>query len=87
MNEYAARLNKIFTHAKNSKLKFNSICALKNLIFFHNSNKEIKKSLMKKISYETLFYFFDDPEISIQEQILLIIRSLLFKTPEDIDEV
>ena len=57
------------------------------MIFFHNSNKEIKKSLMKKISYETLFYYIDDPDQSIQEQILLIIRSLLFKTADDIDEV
>ena len=87
LNEYASKLNKLFIKAKNSKLKFNSICALKNMLFYHSSNREIKKSIMKKISYETLLSNFEDQDLTIQEQILLIFRSLLYKNPEDIDEV
>ena len=87
LNDYATKLTKISINAKDGRLRYNSICGLKNIIFFSNSNKEIKKSIMKKVSYDTLFSFIDDKDCLIQEQILLILRSLLFKNAEDIDEV
>ena len=42
---------------------------------------------MKKITYETLLTLIDDDEVSIQEQVLLIFRVLVYKTAEDIEEV
>jgi len=42
---------------------------------------------MKKLSYETLLSLLDDEDISIQEQALLILRCLLFKSSEDVEEV
>jgi hypothetical protein len=42
---------------------------------------------MKKVTYDLLFTLLDDEEINIQEQALLIFRALLFKTPEDVEEV
>ena len=42
---------------------------------------------MKKLTYETLLSLIDDEEVSIQEQSLLIFRVLVYRTPEDIEEV
>jgi hypothetical protein len=56
---------------------------------YHNNNtKDIKKSMMKKISYDFLLTLLEDEEDEkIQEQALLMIRSLLYKTPDDVEEV
>jgi hypothetical protein len=42
---------------------------------------------MKKVTYDFLINLLDDEDNTIQEQVLLIFRVLLFKTTEDIDEV
>jgi hypothetical protein len=60
---------------------------LKNLVFFSVNNKEGKKIVIKKLTYNTLLNLLDDPELTIQEQALLIFRFLLYKTAEDIEEV
>lgn len=72
---------------KHSKIRYNSVCAIKNIIYSLNTNKEIKKNIMKKLTYETLLLLIDDEEVSIQEQSLLIFRVLVYRTPEDIEEV
>jgi hypothetical protein len=42
---------------------------------------------MKKITYDLLMTVLDDEDTHVQEQGLLIVRHLLFKGPEDIEEV
>lgn len=85
--ECVSRLIKIFKATTHKKIRFNSVCAMKNIFFSVNSNREIKKNIMRKITYETLLTLLDDPDSSIQEQSLLIFRVLLYKSPEDIEEV
>lgn len=84
-----SKLLKILLNTKHNKIRFNSICAIKNIMFYSNQNqtREIKKSIMKKFTYEYLLTLLDDEDISIQEQALLIVRFLLFKTSDDIEEV
>lgn len=85
--ECISRLLKIFKATTHKKIRFNSVCAMKNIIFSVNSNRDIKKNIMKIITYETLLSLLDDQDIAIQEQALLIFRVLLYKSFEDIDEV
>lgn len=85
--ECVSRLLKIFKATTHKKIRFNSVCAMKNIFFSVNSNREIKKNIMRKITYETLLTLLDDPDPSIKEQSLLIFRVLLYKSPEDIEEV
>jgi len=56
-------------------------------MYYSNNSKEIKKTIMKKLGYETLMSLLDDEDIGIQEQALLILRCLLFKSTDDIEEV
>ncbi len=85
--ECISRLLKIFKATTHKKIRFNSVCAMKNIIFSVNSNRDIKKNIMKKITYDTLLSLLDDQDIAIQEQALLIFRVLLYKSFEDIEEV
>jgi hypothetical protein len=91
--ECVSKLHKILTATKNNNIRYNTICSIKNILYHicsmtSNSNyKDIKKNIMKKLTYDFLLNLLDDPEIRIQEQALIIFRSLLFKSPEDIDEV
>lgn len=78
---------KIYNNTNNSKLRYNVICAIKNILYYSNNNKEIKKTIMKKLTYDTLINLLDDEETTIQEQGLLIFRCLLFKNSEDVEEV
>jgi hypothetical protein len=85
--ECVTKLLKILTNTKHNKIRFNAICAIKNIMFYSNSNRDIKKTIMKKFTYDLLLSYLDDEDIAIQEQALLIFRVLLFKASEDIEEV
>ena len=85
--ECVNRLMKIFKTTTHKKIRLNAVFALKNVLYSLNSNFEMKKSLMKKITYETLLSLLDDNDKVIQVQALLMFRVLLFKSSEDIDEV
>jgi hypothetical protein len=88
--ECVSKLLKIINNTKHNKIRYNSICSIKNIIFYitnQSNSKEIKKSIMKKVSYDFVLNLLDDEDILIQEQALLIFRVLLFKTSDDIDEV
>ena len=85
--ECVNRLMKIFKTTTHKKIRLNAVFALKNVLYSLNSNFEMKKSLMKKITYETLLSLLDDSDKVIQVQALLMFRVLLFKSSEDIDEV
>jgi hypothetical protein len=52
-----------------------------------SSSREIKKAAMKKITYEFLMSLLDDEDPSVQDQALIIFRSLLQRSADDIDEV
>ena len=85
--ECVNRLMKIFKTTTHKKIRLNAVFALKNILYSLNSNFEMKKSLMKKITYETLLSLLDDSDKVIQVQALLMFRVLLFKSSEDIEEV
>ena len=91
--ECVSKLLKILTNTKHNKIRFNSIFSIKNIFFYissnlsGSSNRDIKRQIMKKISYDFLLNLLDDEDIGIQEQALLIFRVLLFKTSEDVEEV
>jgi hypothetical protein len=85
--ECVTKLLKILTNTKHNKIRFNAICAIKNIMFYSNSNRDIKKNIMKKFTYDLLLTYLDDEDITIQEQALLIFRVLLYKSSEDIEEV
>lgn len=61
--------------------------ALKNIIYSSNSQRDIKKSIMKKITYDYLIELCNDEDYSIQVQALYIFRILVNSTSEDIEEV
>jgi hypothetical protein len=88
-----SKLLKILSTTKHSKIRLNSIFSIKNILYYISSMstnvnyKDIKKSIMKKITYDYLLNLLDDEDTGIQEQALIIIRFLLHKTPDDIDEV
>ncbi len=85
--ECVNRLVKIFKTTTHQKIRFNSIFAIKNILYSVNMNKEVKKNIMKKITYNVLIDLLKDPDVKIVEHTLLIFRILLYKTPDDIEEV
>ena len=85
--ECVNRLVKIFKTTTHQKIRFNSIFAIKNILYSVNMNKEVKKNIMKKITYNVLIDLLKDPDIKIVEHTLLIFRILLYKTSDDIEEV
>ena len=85
--ECVSRLVKIFKTTTHQKIRFNSIFAIKNILYSVNTNKDIKKNIMKKITYNVLIDLLKDPDVKIVEHTLLIFRILLYKTPDDIEEV
>lgn len=86
MIDYINKLFHILNNNKHSKIRYNAVCAIKNIIYSLNTNRDTKKNIMKKITYDTLLTLIDDEEVSIQEQSLLIFRVLVYRTPEDIEE-
>ena len=85
--KFISKLKEIFLKSTHSKIRFNSICAIKNIFYSVNSKNEIKKNIVKKITYDFLLELLDDNDIQIQIQSLLIFRVLLFKNKEDIEDV
>ena len=73
------------TYSKHSSLRKGAICALKNFLFM--ATLELKRKILKELTYQHLFELLDDQEINIQEQILSIFRNLLYKSSEDVIEV
>ncbi|KAJ3413330.1 Armadillo repeat-containing protein 8 [Chytridiales sp. JEL 0842] len=71
--------------SSNSTLRLNSVWALKNLLF--QAESEIKHTVMGMFGWGKLARLVDDPEISIQEQSLNLIRNLACGKESDIDFV
>lgn len=80
------RLVKIFKNAKHPKIRYNSIFAIKNIVFYCNNKGELKRAIMKKVGYDTILSLLDEEE-QMQEQALIIFRVLLYKAADDIEEV
>ena len=85
--ENVNRLVKIFKTTIHQKIRYNSLFALKNILYSVNTNKDYKKNIMKKVTYNLLIDSLKDSDSKIVEQSLLIFRILLYKNPEDIEEV
>ena len=85
--ENVNRLVKIFKTTTHQKIRYNSLFALKNILYSVNTNKDYKKNIMKKVTYNLLIDSLKDSDSKIVEQSLLIFRILLYKNPEDIEEV
>lgn len=81
------KLLKILNTTKHNKIRSNAVFALKNIIYSSNSQRDIKKSIMKKITYDYLIELCNDEDYSIQVQALYIFRILVNSTSEDIEEV
>ena len=75
--ENVNRLVKIFKTTIHQKIRYNSLFALKNILYSVNTNK----------AYNLLIDSLKDSDSKIVEQSLLIFRILLYKNPEDIEEV
>ena len=73
------------TQSKHTSLRYKSLCAIKNLLF--TATKDLKHTIMNKLTYSRLYVLLDDEEYFIQEQALSVFRNLLFKNPEDIQDV
>ena len=85
--ENVNRLVKIFKTTIHQKIRYNSLFALKNILFSVNTNKDYKKNIMKKVTYNLLIDSLKDSDSKIIEQSLLIFRILLYKGQDDIEEV
>ena len=87
------KILKILNSTKHNKIRFNCIFSIKNILYYissnlsGNSNRDLKRQIMRKITYECLLNLLEDDDNSIVEQVLLIFRVLLYKTSEDIEEV
>jgi hypothetical protein len=64
-------------------LRLSSIWLLKNLVF--KSDSSLKKSILSKLSKETIFELINDEEAPIQEQTLNFLRNILAGSVCDID--
>ena len=85
--ENVNRLVKIFKTTTHQKIRYNSLFALKNILYSVNTNKDYKKNIMKKVTYNLLIDSLKDSDSKIIEQSLLIFRILLYKGQDDIEEV
>ena len=81
------KLLKILSTTKHNKIRSNAVFALKNIIYSSNAQRDIKKAIMKKITYDYLIELCNDEDYSIQVQALYIFRILVNATAEDIEEV
>ncbi|KAG4303395.1 hypothetical protein PCK1_000359 [Pneumocystis canis] len=72
-------------HAKNenSALRLNAVWALKHIVYA--AETDIKKSVLAELSYDVLIELCDDPEVSVQEQALDVIRNVICGQQENID--
>lgn len=73
------------TQSKYPTLRYKAIFALKNLVFMQSF--ETKKSVMDCLTYPRLLELLDDSEMLVQEQAICILRTLLHKRNENIQEV
>eukprot|EP00826_Nyctotherus_ovalis_P054071 TRINITY_DN7061_c0_g2_i1.p1 TRINITY_DN7061_c0_g2~~TRINITY_DN7061_c0_g2_i1.p1 ORF type:complete len:355 (+),score=61.80 TRINITY_DN7061_c0_g2_i1:1804-2868(+) len=74
-----------FTQSKNLELKRRAIFALKNLVY--QVDGDIKRQVMAKLTFARLFSFLDDAEHLIQEQAIGMIRNLIHKSKDMLQEV
>lgn len=74
-----------FTQSKNLELKRRAIFALKNLVY--QVDADIKRQVMAKLTFARLFSFLDDTEHRIQEQAIGMIRNLIHKSKDMLQEV
>eukprot|EP00899_Mesostigma_viride_P029667 jgi/Mesvir1/9886/Mv22416-RA.1 len=73
------------TQSMERSLRLNAVWALKNLLFF--PVPELRKAVIKELTFPSLFLLFDDPEEEIQENALTLLRNLLDGKLDDIDRV
>lgn len=85
--DHVSKLLKIMNGNKHAKIRHNALFAIKNILYYSATNREIKKNIMKKFGYDNLLEFLEEDNVSIQEQALIIFRILVYKNPEDIEEV
>ena len=63
------------THSMDLGLRIKCIWALKNLVF--RADLDVKKAVMKALTWDTLSNLINEPDVHIQEQALTILRNLL----------
>ena len=61
-------------NASDTSLRLNSIWALKNLLF--QADSEIKRNVMKVLTYPRLRELVEESEVGLQEQALNLLRNL-----------
>ncbi|KAI3641738.1 hypothetical protein MIR68_000228 [Amoeboaphelidium protococcarum] len=66
-------------------LRTNAVWALKNLLF--QADADIKKTVMKHLTFGALEQLINDPEVIIQEQAINLLRNLVCGKEADIAEV
>lgn len=73
------------SQSKHTMLRYKAVFALKNLVF--QTPTDIKKLIIGKLSYPKLFELFDDEEPTVQEQAICIMRNVMHKSKEFINEI
>ncbi|KAL1542721.1 armadillo repeat-containing protein 8-like [Salvia divinorum] len=68
-----------------STIRTNAVLALKNLTFL--GNNQCKEEILLELSTSTLTSLISDPEASVQEQVLALVRNLVDGTANSIDYV
>ncbi|KAI9349342.1 armadillo-type protein [Pilaira anomala] len=74
-----------YSRSKDANLQLNGVWALNNLLF--KADLEAKKAVMDVLTYDALIDLLHEPNPTIQEQALEIVRNLVFGKLEDIDWV
>ncbi|EMR11215.1 hypothetical protein PNEG_00804 [Pneumocystis murina B123] len=72
-------------HAKNenSALRLNAVWALKHIVYAAETS--VKKNVLEELGYNVLTELCNDPEVSVQEQALDVIRNVICGQQENID--
>ncbi|KAI8052633.1 armadillo-type protein [Thamnidium elegans] len=74
-----------YSRSKDASLQLNGVWALNNLLF--KADLQAKKAVMDVLTYDALIDLLHEPNPTIQEQALEIVRNLVFGKQEDIDWV
>ncbi|KAF9101892.1 hypothetical protein BGX27_011284 [Mortierella sp. AM989] len=66
-------------------VRLNAVWAIKNLVF--EADPDVKETVMRQFGYHNLARLLNDDELAIQEQALNLVRNLVCKKEQDIDQV
>ena len=80
-----SKLVELTRQTTNLKLRKNALFAIKNFSFM--CTKDIRSTIISHLGLKELYHLLDDEDPSIQMQALCIYRNLVYKTPDDINEV